>query len=332
MLVAQRFDASRSEVVGKPMVAARNVSAPNVLDGQTIAASANLLTFRSGVKTQELAWFGRNGQRAGFIPGDQPLRSPMLSPDHKQLLAMDNERIWMVDLGRNAVTRLEGEGIFPLWSPDGNRIAFQSPNSLILYVRNIFGPIQDQIVVHDSERKILSDWSPAGDYLVYASLNPTTKLDLDLLPMSGDKKPVALLHTPSNESQGRVAPNGRWIAYVSDESGRQEVYVQRFPSLGSKRIVSIGGGSEPVWRADGKELFYLSPNYSIVSVPFEPTEPPQIGQPKLLFQAPINPATTRNHYAVTPDGQSFLIDVEDQNSYMSPITVVVNWTQKLETP
>jgi Tol biopolymer transport system component len=241
--------------------------------------------------------------------------------------------MWMVDLERNAATRLEGEeGMYPLWSPDGTRIAFQSHNSLTLYVRNIAEPARDQVVVSDNERKILSDWSQAGNYLVYATLNPDTKFDLVMLPMSGDKKPISLLRTPFNESQGRISPDGRWIAYVSDESGAMEVYVQRFPSLGDKRIVSIGGGVEPMWRQDGKELFYLSPGYWIVAVPFEPTDPPLIGQPKPLFRAPVNSSTTRNHYAVTPDGQRFLINVEDQSSYSSPITVMVNWLQSLQTP
>jgi DNA-binding winged helix-turn-helix (wHTH) protein/Tol biopolymer transport system component len=334
MLMAERFDASRLEEGGKPTVVARNVSAPNDVDGQMTSASGNLLTFRSGAKMQELAWFGRDGQRAGSIPGGKVLRSPMFSPDQRQLVATDGgPGMWMVDLERNAATRLEGEeGMYPLWSPDGTRIAFQSHNSLTLYVRNIAEPARDQVVVSDNERKILSDWSQAGNYLVYATLNPDTKFDLVMLPMSGDKKPISLLRTPFNESQGRISPDGRWIAYVSDESGAMEVYVQRFPSLGDKRIVSIGGGVEPMWRQDGKELFYLSPGYWIVAVPFEPTDPPLIGQPKPLFRAPVNSSTTRNHYAVTPDGQRFLINVEDQSSYSSPITVMVNWLQSLQTP
>jgi eukaryotic-like serine/threonine-protein kinase len=265
------------------MVVARNVSAPGDADGQMISATPNLIAFRLGEKTQELAWFGRDGQRTGFVPAGQPLRDPMLSPDQRQLLAMDGARMWMVDLQRNAVTRLEGEGIYPLWSPDGSRIAFQSHNHLTLYVRNLSGAGQDEVVVNDDERKTLSDWSPEGNYLVYTTLNPSTKLDLVLFPMSGQKKPIPLLHTPFNESQGRIAPNGRWIAYVSDESGTEEVYVQRFPSLGSKRVVSIGGGVEPVWRQDGRELFYLSPDYSIVSVqiPADPTTPNRPAQATL---------------------------------------------------
>jgi Tol biopolymer transport system component len=329
ILMAQRFDASRLQVTGKPVEVARNVSAPNDADGQMISASASLLTYRFGAKTQELAWFDRNGRRGGSIPGGKALRSPMISGDQKQLVAMDlGPGLWMVDLERNAGTRL-GQGMYPLWSPDGNRIAFESYNSLTVYVRSLGSAAADQILVNDNERKILSDWSPAGDYLVYATLNANTKLDLVILPMSGDKKPVPLLHTQFNESEGRISPNGRWIAYVSDESGTQEVYVQRFPSLGDKRIVSIGGGVEPMWRKDGKELFYLSPDYSIVSVPFEPSEPPRIGQPTPLFGAPVNTSSTRNHYVVSPDGQRFLINVEDQSTYLSPITVMVNWIQGL---
>jgi eukaryotic-like serine/threonine-protein kinase len=331
-LMAQRFDASRLKVTGNPIEVARHVSSPDRADDKVISAAGNLLTFRSGANSQELAWFARNGQRIGSIPTVKDLRSPMFSPDQRQLVAVDGRpRIWMVDLERNAATQLEGEGTYPLWSPDSNRIAFESQTHLTLYVRSTDVPAQDQVIVNDAQRKILNDWSPQGNYLLYTTLNPSTKLDLVLFPMSGDKKAIPLLHTPFNESQGRIAPDGRWIAYVSDESGTQEVYIQRFPSLGYKRIVSIGGGVEPMWRQDGKELFYLSPDYSIVSVPFQPTEPPVIGQPKPLFRAPINTATTRNHYAVTSDGQRFLINVEDQNSYLAPVTVMVNWNEGLNT-
>ena len=190
----------RLEITGKPMEVARNVSAPNDADGQMISASASLLTFRSGAKTLELAWFERNGQRASSIPGGKALRSPMVSPDQKQLVAMDmGPGLWTVDLERNAATRL-GQGMYPLWSPDGNRIAFESYNSLTIYVRNMSGAAPDEVLVNDNERKILSDWSSQGDYLVYATLNPSTKMDLVLLPMSGDKKP----HSPAAYSLQRV--------------------------------------------------------------------------------------------------------------------------------
>jgi DNA-binding winged helix-turn-helix (wHTH) protein/Tol biopolymer transport system component len=331
MLMAQQFDAQRLQVNGKPQSIARNVAAPGDADGKMISASASLLTFRPGSNTQELAWFERNGQRASPIPALKGLRSPMFSPDQKQLVAMDGgPRMWMVDLERNAATRLEGTGTYPLWAPDGNSIAFESHSHLIMYLRGIGGTLPDEVLVNDNQLKTLNDWSPVENYIVYTTLTPLTKLDLMLLPMSGDRKPIPLLHTPFNELQGRIAPNGRWIAYVSDESGIQEVYVQRFPGLGDKRIVSIGGGVEPMWRGDGKELFYLSPDHSIVSVSFTPANPPVIGRPAPLFRAPVNISTTRNHYAVGRDGQKFLVNVEDQSSYLSPITVMVNWIDGLE--
>jgi Tol biopolymer transport system component len=329
-LVARQFDAARLQLRGAPQTLARDVSAPNDGEGQLISASSSLLTYRSGAKDLELAWFDREGRPAGIIPGGRALRSPMFSSDQKQLVAVsDRASLWVVDLERNAAARAEGEGLFPLWSPDGSRVAFESPSSLTLYVRNIDGPLREQVILQDGDRKILSDWSAAGDYLVYSTLNPVGNLDVSVIPMSGDKKPVALLRGPSNEMQARISPNGRSMAYVSDESGTLEVYVQDFPMLGHKRIVSIGGGTEPAWRQDGKELYYLSPDYSLVAVPIGSTDPLQIGQPKPLFRAPVSLASTRNHYAVTADGQRFLINVADEVSYRSPITVMVNWMQGL---
>jgi len=329
ILMAQRFDSSRLEITGKPMIVARNVPAPDDSEGKMISASANMLTFRLGAKTHQLAWFERSGERAGSIPGGNAVRNPIFSRDQKQLLSMGvGQGLWIFDLARNAATRL-GDGVYPLWSPDGNQIAFESYNCLTLFLRNIDGPVRDRVLVNDNERKVLNDWSRAGNYLVYTTLNPTTKLDLVLLPMSGDKKPTPLLHTPFNESQGRISPDGHWIAYVSDESGSNEVYLQQFPSLGEKRIVSVSGGVEPIWRRDGKELFYLSPDRAIVSVPFQPTAPPVIGRPKPLFRAPINTSGTFGHYAVTSDGQRFMVSVEEEQSYLSPITVMVNWIEGL---
>ena len=138
ILMERSFDVSRLELTGVPLAVARNVAAPNDADGQMISASTSLLTFRSGPKALELAWFDREGRRTGNIPGGKALRSPMFSQDQKQLAAMGSgPSLWVVDLERDSAARSEGEGLYPLWSPDSNRIAFESPNSLTLFVRNL---------------------------------------------------------------------------------------------------------------------------------------------------------------------------------------------------
>ena len=158
----------------------------------------------------------------------------------------------------------------PVWSPDGARIVFASargtpPN---LYQKASIGGGGDELLLKSTSNNQPTDWSSDGQFIVYARMDPTTQWDLWLLPMSGgqDRKPVPLLQTEFNEHLGRVSPDGRWIAYVSDESGSNEVYVRPFRGPGPKRRISANGGSEPKWRGDGKELFYLAADGSVIAV------------------------------------------------------------------
>jgi eukaryotic-like serine/threonine-protein kinase len=161
---------------------------------------------------------------------------------------------------------------------------------------------------------------------VYVSTDPHQKLDLWLLPMFGDRRPVPFLQTPFNEKQGQVSPDGRWMAYASDESGAWEVYVESFPIPGGKRTISVAGGTEPQWRRDGRELFYLAPDRMLMSVDVNPRETWQAGRPHALFRTSIpQTAEPRNRYAVTADGQRFVIDSISDMDRQEPITVLVNW-------
>jgi hypothetical protein len=173
--------------------------------------------------------------------------------------------------------------------------------------------------------KIGGNWTDDNSYIIYTGSDPLTKLDLWTLSVA-DRKPIPFLQTPFNEMHGQVSPDGRWVAYASDESGAWEVYVQTFPAPGAKRTISVGGGAEPQWRRDGRELYYLAPDGTLMAVALSTSgDIFDAGRPVPLFRAriPADIITFRNHYAASRDGQRFLVDAADDNE---PINVVVNWT------
>jgi Tol biopolymer transport system component len=196
-----------------------------------------------------------------------------------------------------------------------------------IFVRSI-SPENDELWLQTPEIKVVNDWSPDGRFLVFVSGTQTTKQDIWLLPTTGDRKPSPYLRTPADEIQAQVSPDGKWLAYASDESGRWEVYVQSFPVPGSKRTVSVNGGGEPQWRRDGHELFYLTPDHLLMAVEVKSGETFNVGNPKPLFRTSIlgTLLDVRNHYAAATDGQHFLISSRGSGAPPEAITVIMNWT------
>ena len=335
-LLAQPFDASRLRLTGSPATIAGNVSAPQMTNGSVIsAARSGLVAFGGPASKEHLVWFNRAGQQLGIIDAPGSFGNPRLSPDQKQILAqsLDGTRsgVWLVDLEGGARTEIAPNGSVPLWSPDGARIAFTSGKIAgidDIFVQSARGGGREELLLQTPATKHVHDWSPDGRYIVYVDTNPLTKIDLWLLPMFGDRKPIPFLRTPANEEQGQVSPDGHWIAYASDESGAWEVYVQPFPAPGGARhTVSVSGGAEPQWRRDGRELFYLAADRTLMDVEVTPGETWHAGRPKALFRTSVpGGAAPRNHYAVTADGQRFLIDSIYEHGADEPITVLVNWT------
>jgi Tol biopolymer transport system component len=173
-----------------------------------------------------------------------------------------------------------------------------------------------------------SSWSPDGRFLAYTMENLKTKDDVWILPVHGEGQPFALLRTEFNELQAAFSPDGHWIAYTSDESGRQEVYVRKFeggPAFAGGRLISIGGGSLPKWRRDGKELFYLSPERKLMAVDIDTSSVLTAGLPQPLFQTKVHMADYLVSYAVAANGQQFLLNTPAEEMESSPITVIVNW-------
>ena len=161
--------------------------------------------------------------------------------------------------------------------------------------------------------------------MLFQSQDSKTGWDLWLLPLNADRMPTPLLQSQFNEQEGQFSPDGQWIAYSSDESGRLEVYVQPFGRQGVRWQISPGGGSQPMWRRDGRELFYLAPDRRLMAVEVRGTPTFEAGTPRPLFQVRVTDITFRNHYQVSADGERFLVASVGSETAVSPIAVVLNW-------
>jgi eukaryotic-like serine/threonine-protein kinase len=174
-----------------------------------------------------------------------------------------------------------------------------------------------------------SDWSSDGRFLTYYRSDPKTQLDVWVLPLFGDRKPFPFLHSDFNESQGQFSPDGRWMAYMSDESGNPQIYVQSFPELTGKWQISTDGGSQPRWRRDGKELFYVSPDRKLMAVRVKSGATFEAESSRALFETTLPAMAIRQTYAVSADGQRFLLNAPLETE-SPPMTVVLNWTGLLK--
>jgi serine/threonine protein kinase len=344
-LIAQAFDANKLEFTGEA------ISLVEHLNGNMVLGFANFSVSENGVLTYEsfselsgrLESFDRSGKSLGTIGSSGKYINLSLSLDDRRVAAakadsqLGTRDIWLMDLSRGAPLRFTfspADEWLPVWSPDGSRIAFTSdqdgPGNL--YQKPSSGAANDQQILKTSERKWPSDWSADGRFIAYASASPKTNLDLWVLPMDGERKPIPYLQTPFNEDHARFSPDGRFTAYSSDESGRYEVYVQRFPVSGSKWPISTGGGAQPRWRRDGRELFYISPERKVIAVDIKADASTfEVGTPKALFQTrlPSYPSP-RNYYDVSADGQRFLMINLPEEAASTPITVVINWTAEVK--
>jgi Tol biopolymer transport system component len=249
--------------------------------------------------------------------------------------------IWLIDVVRGVPTRLmfdPADEHNPVWSPDGMQLVFNSRRKghLDLYRKPASGAGGEEELLIDGFDKFPLDWSSDGRFILFNWALPETGLDLGILPLFGDRKPFAFMQTTFDESFGRFSPNGRWIAFISEESGREQVYVAPFPGPGRKVQVSNTGASAsggwPRWRQDGRELFYVGPTRMLMAASIATAgDAVQIGEVRSLFQL-SEPAAGmfRGSYDVSPDGQRFLVNTVVDEGPRPPITLVVNWPALLK--
>jgi eukaryotic-like serine/threonine-protein kinase len=267
-----------------------------------------------------LTWFDRQGKAVGTIGVPGLYRTLSVSTDGKRVAVertdpqTQNKDIWLLDATSGATTRFTsdpGWDAFPAWSPDGSRIIFTSNRSGVydLYRKSSSGGGSDELLYQSTEGKGPNSWSPDGKFLIYYSLGQPTRLKLLAIDGPADRKPVQLVDPQFSSVTGRFSPDGRWIVYSSNESGKNEVSVRPFVSAtgsaGNPVIVTNGGGRTPLWRGDGKELFYINSDGMATAVEVNAGATFQVGSPKPLFRVPAGLL----FWDVAPDGTRFLMPV-----------------------
>jgi len=340
-LVAQPFDPRRGLLSGTALPIVDQVAFDSLFNFGEFSSSADgKLVYVGGQGTTgaQLVWYDRTGKMLGTLGQNDQYSTVAISPDGSRV-AIDAGRmvafnIWVLDR-RGTRTRLtsgSGGREFPAWSPDGQQIYFTSNANgpWGIFVKAADGSGEEQPVVRFEKGQFDAAFlaaSPDGKYLAYVTSDPATKLDIYIVALAGDRKPQPFLRSPASETAPAFSPDGRWLAYESDRSGRNEIYVTPFPAGGAQYQVSTNGGERPVWRRDGKEIFYRA-NLGIMAVEVNTKgRTIELSAPKSLFELPVRNLTGR-YYDVSPDGR-FLANTSLRTNQAQNFELLVNWPGKL---
>ena len=340
-LLAQRFDVSRRFVDGEAITIADAVRSDPMTGGAAVSTSGTtVFAYRSGRgSVTQLTWFDRSGRPTGRFSSleDADVSNIALSPDGHRVAVeravQNGSALWVLDPSHQVLFTRPADARFaryPVWSPSGDRIAFASIQnaSVQLSTRATAETDDEEVLLESSGDALLTDWSQDGRSLLYFAPNPTTGTDIWVLPQDTNV-PRVFLATAANEMWGQFSPDGRWIAYQSNETGRFEIYVRPFPGPGAAIPISTAGGVYARWARNGNELYYLAPDATMMAVPIRRT-PKRLSAdaPVALFKTRrvgggVNVIGFGHQYDVAPDGR-FLINVEPE-SPPRPITLVMNW-------
>ena len=355
-LMAQTFDARRLELTSEPFLVTNHVAAERYLGTSDFSVSANgVLAWRTqSASMRQLAWFDRIGKQSPGLDAREQYIDPSLSPDGRWIAVTKlsapigpylngrppgTHNIWLLDLVRGTASRLTfatGRQWMPTWSPDGRRVVFgqdqdkdkDRPLAYGLYWRDTNGAGAEEVLLKTTQFSYPSDWSRDGWFILFTEVDSKTYFDMWVLPLFGDRKPIPLLQTEFAEGQGAFSPDGHWIAYFSDETGRMEIYVRSFPEgetgiKPGKWRVSTAGGVQPRWRRDGKELFFNTPDGKLMAVGVKTGSTFEPGVPVELFDT--RDPSENFGFDVSPDGQRFLVNRAIEVDQAQPVNISTNW-------
>ncbi len=339
-LVAQPFDSKAVKTKGEPIPLAEHIGTDNVGLATFSVSREGTLAYRTGETGFRMLWVDRSGKELDPVGEHGEYSNPALSHAGDRLaFGLADPRsgkndIWIRDLARGVSSRFTFGGAnngVPIWSPDGSTIVFRSDrNGIIdLFEKSASGQGEEKTLLKTEEIKFATDWSRDGRYIAFSSQNAKTGWDSWALPTFGDKKPFPIVAGQFAELNPVFSPDTRFVAYQSDESGRSEIYVQSFPVASGKWQVSTSGGSDPSWRADGKELYYRSADQKLMAAEIPAGETFKAGIPQPLFSARVRTGTSRNKYVPSSNGERFLLVAPLGREALIPTTVVLNWSAEL---
>jgi Tol biopolymer transport system component len=341
-LMAQPFDPGRLALSGEAVPIVEEIQTEPASGVGVFTASDTVLAYQTGTEVPgaHLFWRDRAGKQTGALGDPATYMDLSLSRDRQKVAVsvldpkVGPPDLWIFDVARGLRSRFTfdpGADRWPVWSPDGTRIAFSSNRKgrFNLYMRSYAGSGVEELILESDRDKVLSDWSPDDRHLLFETRSdPNTRSDVWALPLDGDRKPFPVLQTQYRELEAVFSPDGRWIAYNSDESGRSEIYVTPFPGPGRKWQVSPSGGLLPRWSRTGKEIFFVGPGERInVAEVTTQGDTFDVGRTQPLFD--VRGQRPGNIYDVTPDGQRFLVNTASDQLNAGSVTLVVNWPEAL---
>jgi len=349
-LLAQQFDPARLQLSGEAVAIAQDLSIGGGYNEAAFSVSSDgVLVTETGNPDEEtrLTWLDRAGKSVGTLGSLAQYEDLALSPDGSRVAVTisdadsHNWDIWIYDISRGISTRFTsdpGTDAVPCWSPDATRIAFCSDRkggAFDLFVKSTSGIGPEEVVLESAVYKVPGGWTPDGRSIVYTNSDTSLKNkdDLMVVSLTGDRKPSPYLMSEFNENACVLSPDGRFMAFVSDESGKNEVYVASFPAPTGKWRISSAGGQMPIWRRDGRELFFVAPGDRLTAAPIAALgNSIHVGPLETLFEAqfPSLPYPGARLYDVSADGRRFLALLRVTRAVASPMTLVVNWAADLK--